>query len=602
MARSTTSGRPPTSSIDEQIDKAIAKWVRAGLVEKTDWRGAPRLVTPLPEGPGVTFDANRVEKVLRFFLLLRQIIGRWSGERFRLFDWQVRWVIAPVFGIVRDGKRIIRTLWCEIPRKNGKSTICSGLGLYLAFADGEPGAQVFAAAGDRLQAGLVFRPARSMALNSPELARVLGKGIKQHLLEHPVTGSIFRPLSSEGHRQHGLNVHGAMIDEVHVHKTPDLIDALETGTGSREQPLVAFITTADAGEDGSIYNTKREYVEGCASRTITDESFYGVVFGADEQAVGHDPFADETLAEANPGAGYTVTWEYLRTKASEARQSPAQLNRYLRLHLNIRTKQTTRWLPLDRYDVCGQLVDDGEWHGKIARGGLDLSSTTDLTAFVLKSGDLVHPMFWLPEERIPDLEKRTGLPLGRWAREGYLRLTEGNVVDYAQVRADIVAEVARLAVTVASIGYDPWNASETVQELEAAGYVMVPIRQGYGSLSAPSKLLEALILGSTLEAPLLRHSGHPLLRWNADCVEVRSDDNGNIRPVKPNRVKSSKRIDGIVALIMAVREELLGETEEGSSAAAFFQAITTSCASCGSVVASTLRNCSTCGAAIRAAG
>ena len=172
---------------------------------------------------------------------------------------------------------------------------------------------------------------------------------------------------------------------------------------------------------------------------------------------------------------------------------------------------------------------------------------------------------WLPEERLPDLERRCSIPLGRWRADGWLKVTEGNVVDYAQVRADIETEINRLGCWVSTIGYDPWNASETVQLLEQSGYSMVPLRQGYATLSPPTKALERLIVGSTPLQPMIRTGGNPVLRWMADCVEVRTDDNGNIKPVKPDRNKSSKRIDGIVALVMAMREQIATTTEESAA-------------------------------------
>jgi phage terminase large subunit-like protein len=555
-----------------QIDAAVERWAREGRLERTGWRGAPLLLSPLPDGPDVELDLERVERVLDFFLLLRQLIGRHAGRRFLLLDWQVRYLVAPTFGIVDKvtRRRVIRTVWFEIPRKNGKSTLCSGLALYLFAADREPGAQVYTAAGDRGQAGIVFGPCRDMAAGSPELARKLGKGIRRHYLEHPRTGSILRALSSDGARQHGLNVHGAIIDEVHVHKSPDLVDALETGVGSREQPLVVFITTADEGTDGSIYATKREYLEGIVAGTIVDRSFYGVVFGADHLADGFDPFADDTLVAANPGADVTVLMEYLRGKAAEARQSPSQLNRYLRLHLNVRTKQSVRWLPLDRWDAAaGELELDTAFRGRPTYLGLDLSSTTDFTAAAFLTplvdadggqaeGYAVHVLHWIPEERAEELERRTGVPLLRWREEGWLRFTEGNVVDYAQVRADIRAELELLGATLAEGAYDPWNATETVLEMQNAdGYTMVPIRQGYASLSAPAKELERLVMGSTPDAPLLVHGANPVLRWMADNVEVQQDPAGNIKPAKPDRRKSAKRIDGIAAIVNALARAML---------------------------------------------
>ncbi len=593
--------RARASSIEQQIEKSIAEWIEDGLIADSGWTGKPLIRTPLPKGKGIWFDPRSVERVLRFFLLLTQTIGRWAGLEFRLFDWQVRYLIAPVFGIKHaDGRRVIRTVWFEIPRKNGKSTLCSGLGLYLFSADREWGAEVYAAAGSRVQAGVVFRAARAMANGSKALREKLGrKGIQRALLEHPVTGAIFRALSSNGDLQHGLNVHAAIIDEVHVHKNPDVIEALESGTGSREQPLIVFITTADAGTDGTIYTEKREYIEALCAGTKKDQTTYGVVFAADEKAVGFDPFSDETIIGANPGAGSTVTMEYLRTAAVKARSSQRELASYLRLHLNVRTKQTTKWLPLDRFDTTRGEIDPNEWKGTVVRGGLDLATASDLTAFVVRGAGevpLLHALFWIPEERIGEIEKRTKMPIGEWVKDGWIAVTEGNVTDYSKVRADIIAELERLDVMCVSIAYDQWNATETAIELAAAGFAMVPTRQGYGQLSAPAKQIERQVLGSKKGKPLVRTGVNPVLRWMADCVEVRTDDAGNIKPVKPDREKSTKRIDGIVAWIMAEREAMLGDAAGGSSAMALLDGLMIPCPSCAVVNASSRVLCSSCGA------
>ena len=271
------------SAIDEHLEELIAE----GLVIDTGWPGEPALVTPPPHGPDVCYDPGRVEHVLATLAQFEQQKGKWAGRPLRLFDWQVRYEIAPVFGLRRwledpehdaGGKwvRVVRTAWLEKPRKNGKSTECSGLGLLLAFADDEPGAEVYAAARNKDQARIVFAPAKSMAEKCGPLRKKLGpRGIQRSLLENPSTGSIFRPLASDlGGSLHGLNVHGGIVDEVHVHKTPDTIDALETGTGSRDQPLVVFITTADEGVTVLIYDKKRSYGENVAGGTTVDPRFY----------------------------------------------------------------------------------------------------------------------------------------------------------------------------------------------------------------------------------------------------------------------------------------------------------------------------------------
>lgn len=541
-----------TEEWNELIDGLVERWVGEGLVQFTGWAHEPLLQTPLP--PPVVdawFDVEAVERVLKFFLLLEQQIGRWAGVPFKLLDWQVKYEIAPVFGWKHpDGTRIIRTVWDEKPRKNGKSTECSGLGLYLLSADREPGAEVYAAAGDKDQARIVFGASSKMTKGS----RALMKRLRplRSVIEHKKTGSVFRVLSSEGDRQHGLNVHGGIIDEVHVHKTPDLIDAIETGTGSREQPIVWFITTADDGKLESVYAIKREYAENVAHGTFEDPTFYAIIFGAPDDL---DPFAESTLEVANPGIDFTVKRDYLRRKASEAQSTPALTNRYLRLHLNQRTSATTKWLDMKRWDASAGLVRDEEWAGRQVFGGLDLSTTTDLTAFAFDADDgeggIVRPMFWLPEERAEVLEKKHRLPFARWAAEGFLKLTEGNVVDYDQVVADILAEEKRLGCKLGEIGYDEWNATQTVIGLERLGYSCKRIPQTYSGFSAPMKEIERLVEGSTAAKPLYRHSGHPILRFNVDVLQVRQDDNENMRPVKPQRHKTAARIDGMVAGIMA---------------------------------------------------
>lgn len=581
----TSSTEQLRAKLTAEIDQAIAGWVDEGLVEGTEWLSQgrrPLLVTPLPAPPGTWFDLLAVERVLKFFLLLKQLIGRHAGREFRLMDWQVRYLIAPVFGLKRpDGYRVIRTVWFEIPRKNGKSTICSGLGLYLFAADREQGAEVYAAAGDRDQANIVFRAAANMASGSPPLKKKLGRrGIQRKLLEHPVTHSIFRALSSEGLRAHGLNVHAGIIDEVHVHRNPDVVDALETGTGSRAQPLIVFITTADDGaETGSIYATKREEIEALAGGHAEDPTVWGVVFGADESAEDFDPFDEETLRTANPGYNITVLADYLASKAAQAKRSPQQLNRYLRLHLNVRTKQTTRWLRMDDWDACAREpvtglpvpVELDDLEGRDCYGGLDLSSTTDMTSFSLwfppetDDPDEPHiwvPFFWLPEDNLRDLERRTKVPLERWSKTAAhagpaLRLTEGNVVDYRAVR-ELVTDTLAPRFNIKAVGYDRWNATETVSELIDAGVEMEQVSQGYAGLNQPCQQLERLVLSQRIA-----HGGHPILKWHVDCVGIKTNSDGYVKPVKPDRQLSSKRIDGVASGLNALAMHLLrAEPEE----------------------------------------
>jgi len=474
---------------------------------------------------------------------------------------QLEHIISPIFGWKNpDGTRITRTAWVEMPRKQGKSTLSSGLGLVLLVADGELGAEVYAAAGAKAQARIVHEPAKQMVRWSPALSGKLK--VLADVITVPGTGGIFRVVSSIADLAHGLNPSGAVIDEVHVHKSRDLIDALETGTGAREQPLIVFITTADEGDEFSVYAEKHTYTMQVASGAVDDPTHYGVIWAAEE---GDDPFDEATWAKANPGLGLTVQIDYLRKEARKAKASPSYRPTFERLHLGLRRRSVAKFLELPRWDRAAGTWTEDDWKGRIAYGGLDLSSTTDLTAFALVAHDdddgwLADTLCWLPEGSLERVEAQCHVPLSRWVKEGWLLLTEGDVVDYRRVRADIAKRVAQLGCRVAEIGYDPFAATETVQYLADEGHTPVPIRQTYLSLSPPTKALERLVLGSTAKKPLYRHRGHPVLRWMADCVDVARDANDNMKPAKPDRWKSSKRIDGIAAHINALARALVHET------------------------------------------
>lgn len=520
----------------------------------------PLLQTPIPTPKrgrpgyvkGAWFDQAAVDRFVRFARLCHHTKGRWAGLPVELDPWQLEYLIAPVFGWKHpDGTRIIRTAWWELCRKNGKSTIGSVTGLYLTSADGEPGADVVSAAGAKEQARYVFDPARQMVLASPELKRRL-QPFRTSIV-FPKRGSSFKVVSARADLQHGANLHGAVIDEVHVHKTRDLIDAIETSTGSRDQPLIVFITTADEGEEHSIYDEKRTYAEGVASGTIEDPTFYACIFAAPENA---DPFAERTWELANPGIDVTVKREYLRKEARKAKVTPGYLATFRRLHTGVRARDSKKWLDLDRWDRQAGIVVREQLAGATCYGGLDLSSSLDITAF-----ELVFPRdperedeqprlevlssFFMPEEQITRQTQASQVPYTRWRKEGLITATEGEIVDYRVVKERIL-EASR-AYDLRAVGYDPANATQLVLELIDEGVDMVPVRQGFLSLSPPSKELERLVI-----AGRLRHGGNAVLRWMADVVEVKVDPADNIKPVKPDRRKSVKRIDGIVALVMAI--------------------------------------------------
>ena len=506
--------------------------------------------TPEPRDfPGAVFDPDRVDRVIRALKVLRHTKGKWAGRPLAPDAWQVAYVIAPVFGWVAPDEhgrygRIIRNVYVDLPRKGGKTTISAGLALYLAFADGEPGAEVLAVAGSRDQAGNAYRPAKLIAEKSPQI-RKGGIEALQAQIVRPADGAFFKAVASVGDLIHGSNIHGAVVDELHVHKTPDVVDAVESGTGARDQPLVITITTADDGRPHSVYASKRGYIDRLAQRLIHNPRQYGVVFAADEE---DDPFAEVTWRKANPGYGVSPTRAFLEDEARKARDNPVQLSRFLRLHLGIRTKQVTRYITLAEWDRNAGMVVEQKLKGRVGYGGMDLGSTSDLTSvcWLFPDGrggfDAVW-RFWAPEEQLAELDKRTANAASVWKRQGWLRTTPGNVTDYDFVKQQLDSDLD--VFDVAELAYDPWNATHLTNQLTADGAPMVHVRQGFSSLSPPLKEIKRLVAAGTHDAPLLRHGGNPVMRWMLDNLAVSMDPSGN---VKPDKAKSAEKIDGVSAL------------------------------------------------------
>lgn len=529
---------------DEQIDEALE---RRPLV----------VAFQADQHPGAWFDVDRARKALRALGAFKHTKGRWAGVSMRLGEgldpWQIVWVLAPVFGwVYHDAEidsvvRVIRSAWIEVPRKNGKSTFASGISGVLLLADGEAGAEVYNAAGSTLQAGRVFDDAKRMLLTSPA-ARKRVEPLKE-VVRVPATGGILRVLSRVAETAHGLNVSGGIIDEVHTLRLRRaLVEAIETGTGAREQPLIIFITTADEAEEGTIYDEKHNYTRNVANGIVADAGHYGVIWAAEKD---DDPFSEATMAKANPGAGKSPTWAYLRREAAKAQSTPTYFPTYCRLSLNLRMREQMRWLDLVKYDACDLAVDRAKLAGRRAWGGLDLSAVSDFTAWSVwvqsnRPGaelDLLT-RFWLPEERVEDLERKLLVPLRKWAADGWIELTEGDVIDYGAVKSAIVGDCKHLDMQ--RISYDRMFAGQMVQELdeEMRGVEVVPVAQTYAGLSPACKELERLI-----GAKAVRFGANPVLRWMASMVEVRNDGADNIRPVKPDRKASISRIDGIQAAV-----------------------------------------------------
>lgn len=558
MTTRATRSRKPLTPADLKLSPEVA-W----YLEDRGWplpTCVPKFKTPEPRTlRGARFDPERVDRVVAAFERMQHTQGEWAGRPLRPDPWQVAYMLAPVYGWVRKNDRgmwvrVVRTQYVEVPRKNGKTTAAGGQALYLTGADGEAGAQVLAAAAGKDQASFCFTPVKALADGSPAL-KAHFRTLQGKVL-HPRSGSYFMVVSSIADLLHGANVHGAVIDELHIHKTRDLVDAIETGTGARSQPLVIIITTSDDGRQGTIYAEKRTYCEQLASGVITDPTFYGVIFGADET---DDPFAEATWVKANPGYGISPTRQFMEAEARKAQQSPANRARFLRLHLGLRTKQETKYLDLGAWDANASMVDEADLVGRRCFGGLDLASTSDLCALAwdFPDGDGRHTVLWrhwCPEAAFERLNVRTAGQAAVWRRDGWLSVTPGNVADYDYIRARINSDRERF--DVAEVAYDPWNATQLVNDLMADDAPMVTYRQGFASMSSPTKELQRVVLEGDSGSPRYRHGGNPLVRWQVDNFAVEMDPAGN---VKPSKRHAGDKIDGVVAGVMALGRAAVAE-------------------------------------------
>lgn len=491
------------------------------------------------------FDPDAALRPIRFIeSFCRHSKGEWAGQPVRLEPWQ-QFCFWVAFGWRRkdNGYRRFRIVYKKVARKNGKSTETSGLGLHLQVGDGEPGAEVYSAATKKDQAKIIHEEAMRMVRKSPDLAEVLT--VVKNNISHIDSASKFEPLSADEKTLDGLNVHGGLLDEVHAHPNRGVYDVIETATGARRQPLIWCITTAGIVTQNSIALELEEYGDKVLRGIIQDETFLPLCWDIDE---GDDPWDERTWVKANPNLGVSVKVDDLRAKARKARETPAAQNNFFCKHLNVWSNSRSRWLAVERWDACRDEFRVEELHGKECYAGLDLSTTTDISALSLVfpwEGGTYRTLsyFWVPEENADLRARRDRVPYPQWIREGLITATPGNVVDYAFIRHRIL-EVAKL-FKLRELRADPWNAMQLLTQLqEEDGLNVVEHRQGFASMSAPTKQVETLVLAGNL-----RHLGSPVMRWMFDNVSVKMDPAGNI---KPDKEKSAERIDGVVSLIMGV--------------------------------------------------
>ena len=505
------------------------------------------------------YDKDAADYAVDFIGCLSHTKGTWAGKPFELIPWQEQ-IVRDIFGILKpNGYRQFNTAYIEIPKKQGKSELAAAVALLLTCGDGEERAEVYGCAADRQQASIVFEVAADMIRMCPALNKRCKILAATKRIIYLPTNSFYQVLSAEAYSKHGFNIHGVVFDELHTQPNRKLFDVMTKGSGdARMQPLYFLITTAGTDTHSICYETHQKAMDILEGRKL-DPTFYPVIYGAEDSDDWTDP---KVWKKANPSLGITVGIDKVKAACESARQNPSEENSFRQLRLNQWVKQAVRWMPMEKWDLCKFPVIEEELEGRVCYGGLDLSSTTDITAFVLvfppKDEDdryFILPYFWIPEDNIDQRVRRDHVPYDIWEQQGYIQTTEGNVVHYGYIEKFIESLGERF--NIREIAFDRWGAVQMVQNLEGMGFTVIPFGQGFKDISPPTKELMKLVLEKKIA-----HGGHPVLRWMMDNIYIRSDPAGNI---KADKAKSTEKIDGAIAAIMGLDRAIRCGYDTGES-------------------------------------
>lgn len=557
------------------VAETTVSWWGSGPPPTERW---PGVTIPIDDcGGKYRFDAELADRVCEFFpRYCSHSKGEFAGQMFTPLDYQVQLILRPLFGWIdaATGMRRFRKAYIQVPKKNGKTQLVAGLALYMLLGDREPGAEVYVAAADREQARILFSAAKSMVETSGQLKKRCVP-YRNSIVRADDPAAFFQVLSSEAATKHGPNIHCLIMDELHAQPDRELFETLTRGIIARRQPLILLITTAGDDQESICYE-EYEYARSVLNGSITDEHHLPVIF----EATPDEDWQDEAVWDrVNPGLGITISRPTFAGFAQEAANEQRKRNDFLRYHLNRWVNQAVAWIPSEWWDACDEPMPSDEelatYQGAI---GIDSSQKIDLACAagvfrmplpsktdeavdvvsVTEDGGVVkrrmslnykiavRPTFWLPEDTLKEHVQRDHVPYDDWVRAGLLTVTDGTVIDADAIVAGVHALTGRFRLLKqGEVGYDPAFATEIAIRLAARGLKTVEVLQNYKQLSEACQVFEALV-----KAKRVIHGGHRILRWHVENVAVKTDDAGRIRPVKPK--KSAKRIDGVVATIIAL--------------------------------------------------
>jgi len=501
------------------------------------------------------YSEEKATRAFSFISALRHTKGEFAGQRFNIQPFQ-EFFIKVLFGWQKKtGGRRFRKAYLEIARKNGKTELAAAIAVYCFLLDNETGAEVYTAATTRDQARIAFDTAKVFLKNLKNDSKTFNKlvNVLKYNCNVPTTNTKFESVSADADTLDGLNPHCAIIDEYHAHKTSDVLEVMETGMGSRTQPLLLITTTAGFNRESPCYMYRKVMIDILEKRKI-DESVFPLLFCLDE---GDDWQDKKNWTKSNPNLGVTPYMDYMDNQYQKAlNEGAAKQIQFMTKNLNVWTSTSSVWISQSYIDATRLFIDDATLYNKKCFAGLDLASTRDICALVLcfpvqegLSKPHIKSYYFCPEDNVRERSLSDGVPYLQWQQDGHLIMTDGNVTDYDYIKNKVIEITAKYKIEC--ICFDRWNASQLVIQLTNDGANMKPFGQGFISMSAPTKEVEKLFLSHEIT-----HDGNPVLEWMMSNVILRLDPAGNI---KIDKAKSTEKVDGAVAMVMAYAQIMQGD-------------------------------------------